>query len=355
MIFAAVLALLVLAACGQDANTIDEVIETPVPTPITTPIPAPLPMPTPEPMSEFDREWIPQTGLDIFYATTANAHLRAGPSKYATSHGVVPEDTWVELFEQYNNEWYRVAAFRAETADGERLDVFGGYMEAEFLQLIAPEPWPLPDVEISDFGRQVAEEFLSQFDSLFVPLGWRNHDTGNIHTWIGDEWYIINDMPHFITEGMTVFDHFGNELSDDLPFVDSYGMIANGFELYDLDHDGIPEIVITFVTETWGFSHLYRFVDGQYARVSTNPDIWIGIHLFYYDHNGNIGFMQSDDGPFGQVFYHLAFDGYVMNLTYALTPHWQFCRSLQGLTRIPSLVDLEAEITESIHARLWGE
>ena len=30
------------------------------------------------------------------------------------------------------------------------------------------EPWPLPDVEISDYGRQVAEEFLAQFESLFL-------------------------------------------------------------------------------------------------------------------------------------------------------------------------------------------
>jgi len=94
-----------------------------------------------------------------------------------------------------------------------------GFISAEFLTPFEPpKPWPLPEVEISDFGRQVAEKFLEQFESLFVPHGWQSLDIGSI-TFPDGKLREVDDVPHFSLWGKRHFDRFGNKIVDEVPFM----------------------------------------------------------------------------------------------------------------------------------------
>jgi hypothetical protein len=143
------------------------------------------------------------------YVTTANLNLRTAPSTEAPSLGVVWDGTGVQLLEVINNDWYRVTTINATTIHDVWLGNATGYMAREFLRLVQP------GAHITDFGRQVAEDFLMQRPSLF---------------------------------GMDI---------------DVGAQFATSFSLFDLDGSGIPDILINYDAPA-GFRMLYRFIDGEY-------------------------------------------------------------------------------------------
>ena len=184
-----------------------------------------------------------------------------------------------------------------------------------------PEPCSLHDVEISDFGRQVAEEFLGQFESLFFTPNELILDDGMF--WWGSDCVWI--------------DPFGNKALDETAFIRDFGngrFLANNFRLYDLNHNGIPHIEITFILHTWGRSVLYGFVDGHYIEISVST-----FHRFFYDDHGRV-VVFSDNGS------HY-FDSYD-NLTY----FYDF-ESTSEFTEIQPLRELENEIRKSITERFF--
>ncbi|MDR2168011.1 MAG: hypothetical protein LBE35_09230 [Clostridiales bacterium] len=128
--------------------------------------------------------------------------------------------------------------------------------------LIAP---PSPPVVISDFGRAAAKEFLSQFPSLFAPD----------------------------------FRHFRADADDFLEF---------GFSIYDLDDDGMPEIIIRRgIPETCAnIWDMYRFIDGEFTNVKSEQ----AAPNFFYDEAGRLILLYNDAelrGVYG--YYYLDFEG----------------------------------------------
>lgn len=179
-----------------------------------------------------------------------------------------------------------------------------------------------PIQEISPFGRQVAIEFLSSFPSIFQStFGWRDSRTGNFYALNNaGEWVSINDLPpadipvvfqggirdnipgiEWYTDTWGIFfdenfyDINGNLITDVLFIRESDresavgGHLAYNFQLFDLNGDGIPEIVIdfylrgTFLPQNendrgWGFQFrhpfvLYEFIDGAYREAGIMPSL----------------------------------------------------------------------------------
>ena len=186
--------------------------------------------------------------------------------------------------------------------------------------------------EISDFGRQVAEEFLSQFDSLF--------DRSRFFLEYDDFWW----------DSTVEYMLFGEDGAGDVPFIMDMNIgrfIASSFWLYDLNYNGIPDIVISFVLTTWSFSTLFRFVDGEYVAISTDRSNL----RFFYDQDGNM-IMSSDGG-----FEYICFEVDIMHVgdTVYPRPTWALSWEAQGLTEISSLTDLTEDIRQSITQRLFAD
>lgn len=166
------------------------------------------------------------------YVTTANLNLRTAPSTEASSLGVVWDGTAVQLLEVVNSEWYRVTTIDATTIHDVWLGYETGYMAREFLRLVQPGAY------ITNFGRQVAEDFLMQNPSLF-----------------------------------------GLDAGDDT-------QTAISFSLFDLDGSGIPDILIDYETPA-GFRMLYRFIDGEY-RPAGDPVNGVPIGRLWTGQQGHI-------------------------------------------------------------------
>jgi hypothetical protein len=162
--------------------------------------------------------------------------------------------------------------------------------------LIAP---PSPPVAISDFGRAAAKEFLSQFPSIF-SMGFRQPD-GSYHR-MTEPPLVSVVTNHEADPWRTFYDHLGNIIGhNDM-------VIESNFSLYDLDNDGIPEIIIRRgILETCAVGwDMYRFVNGQFlhaAQMFAGPG-------FFYDDNGQLIVLYNDtmlQGVYG--YYYLTFEG----------------------------------------------
>jgi len=148
-------------------------------------------------------------------------------------------------------------------------------------------------------------DFLSQFESMFVPIGVRDAD-GIVLCWcLGQNLDctvclepINTDLPHFSissTETDMHHDRFGNEIAGELlPSIREFGtvpFIAFNFRLYDLGYGNMPAIVVAFsARETWGRMVLYRYIDGQFTEV-----LWGTYFGFANDDYGNT-FVFGDHG-----------------------------------------------------------
>ena len=202
--------------------------------------------------------------------------------------------------------------------------------------LSAPELWPLRDVEISDFGRQVAEEFLEQFESLFVMR----------HLWTDEEgifWWGDSDV---------WIDRFGNEVvADEVLFITWGNMIASYFQLFDLNYDGIPEIVITFVRSTTHRTFFFKFIDGEYREITSD----ISPFRFLYNQYGNL-LLSTGAGGFQYFNFDDEFNCAFINPDWSNWSSWDdWDWGVYGLIEILPLTDLEKAIRESITERLFAE
>ncbi|MCL2564463.1 MAG: hypothetical protein FWE24_01460 [Defluviitaleaceae bacterium] len=163
---------------------------------------------------------------------------------------------------------------------------------------------------ISEYGWQVAAEFLSGFDSLLVGVyredfRWDENSrttipTGSFTRWDNAGWEVITtyEQPEisFIgSQGGGFFDISGNKIEEapwayiqrfeedwrGEPIISYSHHYANYFKLFDFNHNGIPDILIHF-NQTFegcygGFYRIFRYINGAY-RI---------LEMVAYDVNGN--------------------------------------------------------------------
>jgi len=126
----------------------------------------------------------------------------------------------------------------------------------------------------SEFGRQVAEEFIDQFSSDF--------------------------------DGSKFIEIFGIEnITDHAPFVaDGYGDVILDFQLINLRGNGVPEIIIQFLLGDWVFANiLYIFTEEGYRPIEflwgdisdeyVNMTDFIGLGVLRISEEGRILFNHS--------------------------------------------------------------
>ena len=130
-----------------------------------------------------------------------------------------------------------------------------------------------PQLAISDYGRQVAEDFLRPFTSLF-SFGIINADgtyTRQTRSALIRE-HVVNERPHLVVRPSNIhqmLDRDENIIRDEtMPFT-RFGLVARDFKLFDINNDGIPEIFIhwTFPTGAeWGADRwtLHLYEDGAF-------------------------------------------------------------------------------------------
>jgi len=190
---------------------------------------------------------------------------------------------------------------------------------------------------ISEYGRQVAIDFLMDFTTLLTNviraettwdeerrislatgryiLGWDNESQQLITT---DE---IPDISLSLTEEgySAFFDNQGNIITDE-PWVYPYSLhYANYFKLFDFDNDGIPEILMhfqqTFEGCYGGFYRIFKYIDGAYrmlemaAFANGEQLTWINfgsVHNLFVDEDGRI-ITLIDSEMTGFEYTHLIF------------------------------------------------
>jgi|GEM_PF-3032812 len=129
---------------------------------------------------------------------------------------------------------------------------------------------------ISEYGRQVAEEFLSQFPTLHYEMRWL-HDASS--------WAFFDPATDQEVEVEM------NEL-----FLQNY-IYVQRYDLFDLNGNGIPEIVIHWDSldlSRWGAGqYLYVYNQGSFERVAD-----IGLHIFNRSSQGDVFLYSGDLGSY---------------------------------------------------------
>jgi len=188
-------------------------------------------------------------------------------------------------------------------------------------------------VEISEYGRQVATEFLSQMTTIFTGtgeaetlwddertptgrflLGWEqddNDEARSVTTYEVPEIYFIP----WAWQGIRgIFNRYGEKITEAPWLIVSYqryyyvndnttkiyaGMhnYARDFMLFDFIGSGIPDILVFFApifhgdTEIWPIVETFRYVDGEYRKLEQGYgsemffQFWNGL---FVDENGRI-------------------------------------------------------------------
>jgi len=171
-----------------------------------------------------------------------------------------------------------------------------------------------PTMEISEYGRQVAIEFLSEMTTIFtgMPRAETAWDEAQlIAPPTGLFWVWDNASQQIVTIDEVPEVHLGPTETGQWVFLDRYGSYiydapwlyafrgddwvsynyAGYFRLFDFDDDGIPEIFVHF-NQTFdggyaGFYRIYKYVDGQYRALGA--DGWISsMNEFFWDDSGRI-------------------------------------------------------------------
>ena len=194
--------------------------------------------------------------------------------------------------------------------------------------LLEIPPFIPPPVYISEFGRQVAEEFLSEKTTIFTNFSFltaraetvwdadrrRLMQTGRFVLGVEEIdgiWqqiisYEAPDMYLSPTEAgeWAFFDRQGNRIYD-APWMyvwreDDWSELyyASDFRLFDFNNNGIPDIFIhfnqTFEGGYAGFYRIFRFVDGEYRMLEMQG--WISrIHDLFFDSEGRIIVFGNSD------------------------------------------------------------
>ena len=181
---------------------------------------------------------------------------------------------------------------------------------------------PSSSHQISPYGREVAEEFLSGFASLFAGVaqaettwdGARMVETGRwITGWDVESWepIISDETPEIyrapIETGIGFFDRQGNRIYDAPWLYIQHGEnwvsyhYAGYFRLFEFDNSGIPVIFIhfnqTFEGGYGGFYRIFRYVDGEFRTLELrafeddveSPWAWLSrVHELFFDDTGKI-------------------------------------------------------------------
>ena len=213
--------------------------------------------------------------------------------------------------------------------------------------------------QISEHGRQAAENFLSGYLSLF-SLGWHHNDT--FYRWGSwSESEVLDEVPLVYVEfewpkinwyDGAVYDRGGNLFPDDVPFLNNT-LIADLFWLYDFDDDGIPEILIRYTAETWSFTVLYKYVDGKYRDV-LDARFWPS---FYTDDYNRVIMVEADHGDTWASILTFTEEGVEVELhtgisVVDLSGNSPQQVDLSGLIEIEPLITLKGEIFDSIKGRI---
>ncbi|MCL2436929.1 MAG: hypothetical protein FWD00_02705 [Clostridiales bacterium] len=278
---------------------------------------------------------------------------------------------------------------------------------SEFLQAAADLPnvvrtgeFNITIDDLTEDVRTVLEDFLSGFPSIPQGhVGWLDVETGEFFVSHSAGEIIIrldeSDVTPVIFMGGTrshwpdgrirfdflgdgnYFDREGNMITES-PFIRASDLNAFRFALYDIDLDGIPEILVTF--GVWGtcdvMSVMFRLIDGAYREIDMIVDNY---NSFFIDPTGRIIHFISHSWCDRISYYHLTFtnDGIQQktifsSMEYLMDEDWinhaQYTRlssqwfdpnrnsTIYGtdmpLTRIFPLTTLQDEITASIMQKL---
>ena len=235
---------------------------------------------------------------------------------------------------------------------------------------------PQHDIRPID-GRQLAEDFLSQYLSIF-SFSWVYSNEDTLVRW---------DNHH----SFGFVDRYGNAITH-APFLLPYHMHrAVEFYLYDFNNDGIPEIVIWYAAPdtSWNIYVVYKFIDGEYRAIHQknegSPPIFFTdplgrmVILHNSDFGGNYGYFLVTShnnnvyvetiveaiGPDeNRVFLnHLTGERFDMSFWWEHHNAFDYDPSFSGSITLPGMPDmqlitvdrlteLEVEITNSIRQRL---
>ena len=196
----------------------------------------------------------------------------------------------------------------------------------------------ITSVNISDYGRQVAAEFLSQMVPIF------SDQTAYIY------WRTNEEQPE-----LQGFFYADGSRAGEAPYI-SYFLdvdapwLATGFQLVDLEGSGIPDILIqwdNFAANGRRPFSLFRYVDGQYLEMTT--DLAVQDFGLYRDAEGRIVIRHGHWSEPSISF--ITFPGEAVNLEHIAT--WDGYGGeppefYNTLSPIPRLRWLEEELREII-------
>jgi len=235
----------------------------------------------------------------------------------------------------------------------------------------APLRFVPPTVEISEAGRMAAVEFLRDFYSLY---SFGDTFNGPYHCRI--EGGILTERPlvlyHWESITDTRFYDRNGELFEDVVFLREFGVVAEGFVLYDIIGDGIPTIFIFWgVPETcMTFIEIFIFDGQEYVSMGSISQGW---QLFYnydgrlvllydaglYDYYAYYFLTHDDEGLEVEIFLRVErvgrdcanfaeWDAHHRGDDFAENP--TIFRTNLPLTPIPPLTDLRDEIIAYLRA-----
>jgi hypothetical protein len=191
--------------------------------------------------------------------------------------------------------------------NGERgvmLSHYGFYYVAviENSQIVDRVFYDIPEYfsNVNELNVQTAEEFLSQFITLF-SFGQTGFD-GVYRDWhFPDASTFERHLIWYDSQSGIYYDRLDNEITEAIYIKN--GSAATGYRLYDLDNNGIPTIFINFTAPDFGggWVDVFRFADGEYRQTGSLEDF---SYRLFYDNSGNIVvlFNNETQGSFGYFY-----------------------------------------------------
>jgi len=211
---------------------------------------------------------------------------------------------------------------------------------------------------VGTYGELDWETALDEFLGEFLPI-FTSRTPGS--TW-DDGWFRFVrtlDENEILSDGREVSLAFYDPVTDvridenDVPFIRERNFIAADFWLYDLNDDGVPEVVVTFgmPQTSWIYYVLYAFVDGGFREIG-----YVGTS-FYRDGEGNLITESSEPGD--AAYFDFEFDGRSAWINELLIEGmWdddEIVEFRATLTPIERLSEMEQSVTASVGERLRSE
>jgi len=252
-----------------------------------------------------------------------------------------------------------------------------------------PTPWPVntetpfvpPTVEISEFGRQVTHDFITQFPTLF-SFHYRFEDGSFGQNIAGNLAYSFYPplVSYSRTYGLVFFDRHGNEI-EDAAFIIGEGLFDRGVafhaSMYYLGNNGIPDIVITWGVPDTGATRreMFRFIDGEFRSMG----ILNAPCNFFYTPDGRVIVLYDSEYNSVHGYYYITFLNNVIAHELIIAPNmytWESGESWrnhhmwpyffenpnptmygtnQPLTQIFPLTELQGELAADIIEQLLTE